>query len=60
MVGKGGKSAIATLVERNSRFLIMLGLPEGKKAAGLADILINRVNDLPALMRGFLTKGSRH
>lgn len=55
VVGKGGKSAIATLVERNSRFLIMLGLPEGKKADGLADILINRVNDLPALMRGSLT-----
>lgn len=55
VVGKGGKSAIATLVERNSRFLIMLGLPEGKKADGLADVLINRVNDLPALMRGSLT-----
>ncbi|PXA64482.1 IS30 family transposase [Arthrobacter psychrochitiniphilus] len=55
VVGKGGKSAIATLVERHSRFLIMLGLPEGKKADGLADILINRVNDLPALMRGSLT-----
>ncbi|GAA4655501.1 hypothetical protein GCM10025779_15330 [Arthrobacter cryoconiti] len=55
VVGKGSKSEIATLVERNSRFLIMLGLPEGKKAAGLADVLINRVNDLPAWMRGSLT-----
>ncbi len=55
VVGKGGKSAIATLVERHSRFLIMLGLPEGKKADGLADVLINRVNDLPTLMRGSLT-----
>lgn len=55
VVGKGGKSAIATLVERHSRFLITLGLPEGKKTDGLADVLINRVNDLPALMRGSLT-----
>lgn len=55
IVGKGGKSAVATLVERSSRFLIMLGLPEGKKAAGLADVLIDRVHDLPALMRGSLT-----
>nr|WP_237759808.1 IS30 family transposase [Arthrobacter alpinus] len=55
VAGKGGKSAIATLVERHSRFLIMLGLPEGKKADVLADILIIRVNDLPALMRGSLT-----
>ena len=42
-----GKSAIATLVERNSRFLITFGLPEGKKAAGLAEVLINRGYDLP-------------
>jgi len=55
VVGKAGRSAVATLVERSSRYLIMLGLPEGKKAAGLADVLIDRVNDLPALMRGALT-----
>ncbi|WP_315913809.1 IS30 family transposase [Arthrobacter sp. lap29] len=55
VVDKIRKSAIATLVERNSRFLIMLGLPEGRKADGLADVLIDRVNDLPVLMRGSLT-----
>lgn len=55
MVGKDGKIAIVTLVERNSRFLIALGLPEGKKAAGLAEVLINRGYDLPALMCGSLT-----
>ncbi len=55
MIGRAGKTAVATLVERSSRYLIMLGLPEGKKAAGLADVLIERVNDLPALMRGALT-----
>lgn len=55
IVGKGGKSAVATLVERSSRFVIMLGLPEGKKAHGLADVLIDRVHDLPARMRGSLT-----
>ncbi len=55
VVGKAGRTAVATLVERNSRFLIMLGLPDGKKSAGLADVLIEKVNDLPALMRGSLT-----
>lgn len=55
VIGRAGKSAVATLVERSSRYLIMLGLPEGKKADGLADVLIDRVNDLPALMRGSLT-----
>ncbi|MDQ0820524.1 hypothetical protein QFZ79_002816 [Arthrobacter sp. V4I6] len=33
----------------------MLGLPEGKEADGLADVLIDGVNGLPALMRGALT-----
>lgn len=33
----------------------MLGLPDGKEAAGRADVPSNRVNDLPALMRGSLT-----
>lgn len=55
VIGRAGASAVATLVERSSRFLIVLGLPEGKKATGLADVLIDRVRDLPALMRGSLT-----
>lgn len=55
VIGKAGRSAVATLVERRSRFLIMLGLPEGKKADALADVLIDSVNDLPTLMRGSLT-----
>lgn len=57
VVGKGGKSAIATLVERHSRFLELAGPAGRKKADGLADVLIDRVSDLPALMRGSLTKG---
>lgn len=55
VVGKGGKTAAATLVERVSRFTIILGLPEGKKAPGLADVLIDRVLQLPAQVRGSLT-----
>jgi IS30 family transposase len=54
MVGKG---AVAALVERDSRFLTLPGLPEGKTADGGADVLIDRVNDLPELTRGFLTWG---
>jgi IS30 family transposase len=55
IIGAGGKSAAATLVERHSRYLILLGLPDGKQADGLADILIDRVEDLPAHLRGSLT-----
>ena len=31
VIGKGGKSAVATLVERHSPFVMILGLPEGKE-----------------------------
>jgi len=56
IIGQGNKSAAAaTLVERNSRFVIILGLPDGKRAEGLADVLIDRVNDLPRHLRGSLT-----
>jgi IS30 family transposase len=55
IIGAGGKSAAATLVERHSRYLILLGLPDGKQADGLADILIDRVHDLPTHLRGSLT-----
>lgn len=55
IIGAGGKTAAATLVERHSRYVIILGLPEGKKADPLADVLIDRVHDLPAHLRGSLT-----
>lgn len=55
IIGAAGKSAAATLVERHSRFVIILGLPEGKNADGLADVLIDRVQDMPAHLRGSLT-----
>lgn len=44
IVGRGGRSAIATLVEGCGRVLIMLGLPEGKKATCINDVFIDRVN----------------
>lgn len=51
IVGAGGKTVAATLVECHSRYVIILGLPEGKKADPLADIII----DLPGHPRGSLT-----
>lgn len=55
IIGKANKSAAATLVERNSRFVIILGLPDGKQSQGIADVLIDRVNDMPRHLRGSLT-----
>lgn len=37
IIGKAGKTAAATLVERTSRFLILLALTTGKDAVGVAD-----------------------
>jgi IS30 family transposase len=55
IIGAGGKSAAATLVERTTRFLCILALPDGKLAEPLADVLIEQANELPAMMRKSLT-----
>lgn len=55
IIGKAGKTAAATLVERTSRFVILLALTMGKDSTGLADVLIETVNDLPRHVRGGLT-----
>ncbi|MFT4127769.1 MAG: IS30 family transposase [Gordonia sp. (in: high G+C Gram-positive bacteria)] len=55
IVGKNGGSAAVTLVERTSRYTLILGLPEGKKATGVADVLIDHLHGLPDFMRQGLT-----
>lgn len=55
IIGRAGKSAAATLVERTSRYVMICGLPEGKKADGLADVLIDTVHGMPAQVQGTLT-----
>ncbi|WP_245861934.1 IS30 family transposase [Sanguibacter antarcticus] len=55
VVGAFGRSAVATLVERTTRFVVILGLPQGKTSAPLADLLIEHANSLPAMMRKSLT-----
>lgn len=55
IVGKNGASAAATLVERTSRYTLILGLPDGKTASGVADVLIDQVQGLPDFMRQGLT-----
>ena len=55
IIGAHRRSAAVTLVERHSRYVVILGLPEGKDAAGVADVLIDRVDDLPVHLRGSLT-----
>ena len=55
VIGKGGKSAMGTLVERVSRFLCPVALPDGHDAEPVKDALFDAVKDLPAHLRKSLT-----
>jgi IS30 family transposase len=55
IIGKGGKSAMGTLVERVSRFLCPVALPAGHDADSVKDALFDAVKDLPAHLRKSLT-----
>jgi IS30 family transposase len=50
-----GYTAIATLVERRSRFLMLVALPGGHGAASVADALSQAVTTLPDRLRRSLT-----
>jgi IS30 family transposase len=47
IVGTNCRSAIATLVERTSRFVVMVPLPDGHKAPAVRDALVAAVAALP-------------
>jgi len=51
IIGAHGKSAAATLVERTTRFTVIVGLSHGKDAEHLADALIDHASALPEMMR---------
>jgi len=54
VIGKDGKTAVATLVERTSRFLILVGL-SGRDALTVGDAVIAATGGLPAAIRRSLT-----
>jgi IS30 family transposase len=53
--GKANASAIATLVERTTRFTILVPLPAGWKSTVLAEALADAVHDLPTHLKRSLT-----
>ena len=55
IIGAHGKSAIGTLVERTTRFTMLVPLPHGYDAPAAADALIPVIAGLPAALRRSLT-----
>ncbi|AUA10017.1 Integrase core domain protein [Streptomyces malaysiensis subsp. malaysiensis] len=55
IIGKAHKSAIGTLVERSSRFVTLVHLPDGRQPAQVRDALIQTASTLPAQLRRSLT-----
>jgi len=55
IAGKGGKSQIGTLVERTTRFTMLVPMPGGKSAAAFADALTPVIAGLPDALRRSLT-----
>ncbi|WP_419198043.1 IS30 family transposase [Nocardia vinacea] len=55
ITGKGNATAIATLVERSTRYTMLVHLPGGHTAEEVRDGLIKTMATLPAHLRGSLT-----
>jgi IS30 family transposase len=55
VVGKDGKTAVGTLVERSTRFLLLLHLPDGISAEAVRDAITDKITTLPAALRRTLT-----
>jgi len=55
IIGRGSKSAIGTLVERQSRFVMLLDLRKGRLAEQVKDALVVKIRQLPEQLRKSLT-----
>ena len=53
--GRAGKSHIGTLVERTTRFTMLVPLPDGKSAEAMAGALVPVIGSLPDALRRSLT-----
>ena len=47
IVGKASKSAVGTLVERTTRFVLLLHLPHGKDARAVSEAMRTAIATLP-------------
>ena len=55
IMGEGNRSAIGTLVERTTRYTMLVHLPNGHDAEAVRDGLVATTKTLPAHLRGSLT-----
>lgn len=55
IMGRGNRSAIGTLVERHSGYLVLLHLPAGHDSEALRDALLVALNRMPEAIRKTLT-----
>ena len=52
IIGKGGRSAVGTLVERSTRYVLLLHLPDGRAAVEVNEAMKSAIAGLPEeLMR---------
>lgn len=54
IMGEANKTAIGTLVERSTRYTMLIHLPAGHDADTVRDGLIAAISTLPAHLRGSL------
>ena len=55
IIGKGNKSAIGTMVERTTRFVMLLHLPDGYDAVKVRDAMVTAVGALPEQLKRSMT-----
>jgi transposase, IS30 family len=55
IIGAGQQSAIGTVVERTTRFTLLLHLPDNHGATAVQDAIVAKMADLPAILRKTLT-----
>jgi IS30 family transposase len=55
ILGKNNRSAIGTLVERTTRFVLLLHLPGGHDAAAVRDAMIHAIGTLPEQLKRSMT-----
>ena len=55
IIGKGGKSQIATLVERTSRYVMLIRIPYDRTTQRVAALLAQKMETLPDFLRNSVT-----